>query len=437
MAKKFKKTVPRMIIVFMLLCGVCFGADARIKDYIYKEPTHTESMEDVANWAPAFSSLADEETLVDYYETAKKSIAMTALNDVNTAFVMDKTLASPIDITRHDAIITFYIDPVEQAEVANGTLVLGDSSFANHVTRGFLDVTTPEIVGGWYTIKTSCAEHGVTTGSLALALQNFQKIRFTFNTTSAELTPTVIVDSLRFVPALPKATYFLTFDDTPDTDLLVTAYLNSKGLKGTFFCSPSLVGTGAKLTLSELTTMQQQGHLIGNHSWTHEFLLVDDMSTGEAIESIIKATDWLNDNGFTKGARIWAVPGGTSQTFGWANDWKSLKPYCDLLRHTGASATPRSFIDYGDLFTSRFDDPAGSENFLDQAYLDNGSLVILGFHSNDAAVTSGGELTQAFKDFIDLLASKVASGEAEVKTMDEIVSPSAPVRPSRLRQRYK
>jgi peptidoglycan/xylan/chitin deacetylase (PgdA/CDA1 family) len=205
-------------------------------------------------------------------------------------------------------------------------------------------------------------------------------------------------------------------------------------MNATFFVNPNTVIGGSELTLSNLNSMQSQGHLIANHSWAHEYLLTDgpgssDMTTGEAIDAIIKATDWLNDNGFVKGSRVWAVPGGSLSSFTWANDWTGLKPYCDLIRHTSGLGLPPSFIDYGNLFTADFDDPSGSETFLNQNYLDNGSLVIVGFHSVNANVVSGGELTQAFKDFIDLLASKVESGEAQVRTIDEILVTEEVVKP--------
>jgi peptidoglycan/xylan/chitin deacetylase (PgdA/CDA1 family) len=397
-------------------------ANARIKDYIYQEPTLTEPMEDVASWALTNASAADELTLVDYYKTLKKSIALTSAGG-GTAVEMLKTLVSPIDIRNHDMVISFYVDPAEIAEVIAISIKLSDTGASNFVVASIFDTNTPTGVSGWHTIKMSCTGHS-SVNNVETALQFFQKIRFRLNTTGAATTPTVVIDSVRFVPSLPKATYFLTFDDGDEDDLLVTSYLNSKNLKGSFFISPAKIGTGDFLTKDQLTTMQSQGHLIASHSWDHELLQTDSLTPEEAIASIVKATDWLNDNGFTKGSRIWGVPGGSISTFDWDEDWTMLKPYCDIIRHTGTPGDASSFIDYGNLFTSDFDDPAGSEDLLGQTYLDNGSLVILGFHSYNAAVVSGGELTQAFKDFIDLLASKVASGEAVVKTLDEINAPA-------------
>jgi peptidoglycan/xylan/chitin deacetylase (PgdA/CDA1 family) len=243
-------------------------------------------------------------------------------------------------------------------------------------------------------------------------------------------TPTIVIDSIRFVPAAPKATYFLTFDDGKDTDLLVTSYLDSKGLKGTFNISPNKIETeGDRLTISQMLTMQNNGHLIANHSWDGEDLRDDSLSFNQGVDSIVKATDWMVTNGFSKGSKNWTVPGGTGNSYGWVdgaivNDWELLKPYCDTIRHTDTEALrPAGILSGKNLFTVDFDAPADAIDYLNQNYIDNGSVVIFGFHSWAATVSSGGVLTSDFTDLIDALAALVASGDAEVMTLDDISAP--------------
>jgi peptidoglycan/xylan/chitin deacetylase (PgdA/CDA1 family) len=416
------------VLILLSLVNIALGNDFSLRDYRYQEPTHTEPMDDIGNWAVVNGSTVEETSLVQYYETDKKSIKLT--NDgVTSSTFITKDIVTPIDITNHDIVLSYYIDPSDLAGISSITLFIGNNSLVYNVNRSFEDTGFPTAIGGWKEIKFSAASHKSITGTtgtdaekLEVALSGFREMRFRINTVLASDTPSVIFDSIRFVPAAPKKTYLLTFDDGQEEDVLTASYMASKGVDATFYVSPNKIGTTGYMTLANLNSLKSQGHIIANHSWNHESLKDDNLSTEEAINAIVKASDWLRDNGFEDGANHWAVPGGVTQSFGWANDWKLLKPYCDTLRHTVPPYQPAGILDVKDLYPASFGNaPDDATDFISEFYTDNTSVIIFGFHSWNTLWVSGGEVTQAFKDVIDGIAVEVAAGDAVVRTMDQII----------------
>lgn len=66
---------------------------------------------------------------------------------------------------------------------------------------------------------------------------------------------------------LPDKTVTLTFDDGPGGRTLeLGSYLAEQGIPATFF----VLGSAAARSPSALRTLAAQGHLIGNHSWSHK-----------------------------------------------------------------------------------------------------------------------------------------------------------------------
>ncbi|MBE1574376.1 polysaccharide deacetylase family protein [Amycolatopsis roodepoortensis] len=79
----------------------------------------------------------------------------------------------------------------------------------------------------------------------------------------------------------------LTFDDGPQppyTDLVLDI-LERYGVPATFFC----VGTYAKAHPESLARMAEQGHAIGNHTWSHPFL--PELTRPQLIEQIERTGD--------------------------------------------------------------------------------------------------------------------------------------------------
>lgn len=111
----------------------------------------------------------------------------------------------------------------------------------------------------------------------------------------------------------------LTFDDGPHpvyTKKLLDG-LRKRGVKATFF----LIGENIEGNEELVKQMAEDGHLIGNHTWSH--VDVTKMSDKQACEEITKTSDWsealsamtpnisdlLLGHGTKPGVRFWDVSG--------------------------------------------------------------------------------------------------------------------------------
>jgi len=72
----------------------------------------------------------------------------------------------------------------------------------------------------------------------------------------------------------PKLPVHITFDDGERSQYLNAAPLLAKhGISATYFVTPGLIGTAAKfLGWDELKALQNAGHSIQSHGWSHKFL---------------------------------------------------------------------------------------------------------------------------------------------------------------------
>ncbi|MCD4730126.1 MAG: polysaccharide deacetylase family protein [Bacteroidales bacterium] len=89
-----------------------------------------------------------------------------------------------------------------------------------------------------------------------------------------------------------EAKVALTFDDGPDEETTagLLNILEKHQIKAAFFC----IGNKIEKNKSILKKISENGHLIGNHSWSHAFLF-DFFLPGRMIREI-KKTDTIIDN---------------------------------------------------------------------------------------------------------------------------------------------
>ncbi|NRA12785.1 MAG: polysaccharide deacetylase family protein [Crocinitomicaceae bacterium] len=87
---------------------------------------------------------------------------------------------------------------------------------------------------------------------------------------------------------------FLTFDDGPTSDLTpwILDFLDSQNVKATFFC----VGANVVKHPNLLTTIQERGHAVGNHTMRHE--KGTDVSKRDYMKSIKEASGVISSNLF-------------------------------------------------------------------------------------------------------------------------------------------
>lgn len=233
----------------------------------------------------------------------------------------------------------------------------------------------------------------------------------------------ITFDLLEFFTPISTAQYALTFDDGFADQYDIAAYLTAKGLRATFYITPGKIDSDPnRLTLEQLKIMHDNGHLIANHTWSHQKF--KEKTTGEVlmtmpeyIREVTKAAEWLYANGFGDGARILAQPWGTGYITEEAID-AVLGKYVDQIRLTGKPIN-REYIDYdpGRLYANGTTGEIG-DTVLAAAIRDS-SLGIFFTHS-----LSSGMVREAKLAHFDAVAEAVENGQVEVVTMDELLEPS-------------
>lgn len=127
---------------------------------------------------------------------------------------------------------------------------------------------------------------------------------------------------------------FLTFDDGPSITNTpkVLDILKEKGVKATFFIVGENLKNGGKRTEAILKRTLDEGHAIGNHSWTHDYKILYPEGTldAEAFIKEYKQTDELLKQvlGNEFSTRIIRCPGG-------CKTWKGMDRLDEYLKASG------------------------------------------------------------------------------------------------------
>lgn len=292
-------------------------------------------------------------------------------------------------------------------------LYLGDNGLANHFSANLL--TSTWCKPGWHTVVITPSQWA-TSGSPAW--NTIQDVRFKITTDSINDTPSTMLDQIEFVPRMSNALYLFTMDDGKAGQYEVAAYLTSKGMRGTFYIIPSLIDTSGYLTLDQLRQMHNAGHLIANHSWTAKTW--SESTDLEIINVITRTSEWLANNGFGDGARIYTIPGGRTHWRLEAEHWM-LGRFLDSIRLTVVphGATNKGYMwNRPDLVTTcAFDNIINAGSNLTVAVNDH-SACIVGFHDKE----KGGVYTQAdLESHIDDIATERDNGNIEVVTAADLL----------------
>jgi len=280
-------------------------------------------------------------------------------------------------------------------------LLLADSS----------DITGP----GWYERVVAPKMANMTAGTYADCWGQVERLRVQIYSFGADDTPEVSFDQVRFIPQLTKSVYAVTLDDGKASDYKYAAYLASKGICGTFYVIASRIGTNGYLSVEELRRMQQAGHLVANHSWSHRYLRDEGLSEAQFMREVVRAAAWLCDHGFADGARLLALPGGSSQ---WQEQYGPIYRgrWFEQLRLTDARHAV-GFYDPTIQWADAFDDVSKADSQL-QKLVSAGTVMVTGWHTANEGTAFTWE---QWKSHIDQVAAKRAAGEIEVVTMAELL----------------
>lgn len=154
---------------------------------------------------------------------------------------------------------------------------------------------------------------------------SFQTFDFGIGTVQGEPNPSSIKE-IRFrvwVGDERKARVWcdqLSFSERPDTGIVLVHFddgslsdytkafpvLEEYGYSASTFINPETLGSDGRISLDELSELQEAGWDICNHTLGHENLT--NLSEDEQFEQIVGAKEWLVDHGFEKGAEYFTYP---------------------------------------------------------------------------------------------------------------------------------
>ncbi len=246
---------------------------------------------------------------------------------------------NPIDLSAMTHVILDYFmayaDPADQARAAALRFV-----FSSHATNPDSDRATyylssapgnPWVAPGWHRHIVDKARLGAFTGSGTWA--SLKSLRVRLDKAGAETylaeNTAISIDRVAFVtrtaPARPRL--FLCFDDGHVNNQAASQWLDTVGIRGSFFINSKAAITGTMLAAvyegadalepADLLDMQARGHLIANHTHSHlemlggggEFATDDE---DEYVTDVLRCREWMIANGLERGADLLAAPGGNA-----------------------------------------------------------------------------------------------------------------------------
>ncbi len=224
------------------------------------------------------------------------------------------------------------------------------------------------------------------------------------------------VGGVEFLPApdMDVARIAVTYDGTSPDLREELAYWAQNGIRATLYVTPSLVDGEGMLSLADLRILSQTGHLIANGGYEGLQPIGDGLTERGLKGDIEQAAAWLASNGFTAGARHYAVPGGTSEWNRALEDSVSGSA-CDSIRL--ADGMPPVTLPHAPVLPAvEASDIAAMRTQIANAVADRG-VLLLRFAGREA---DGYE----WSDLEDVVADVVTAMEgdtADPRTIDELL----------------
>ncbi|MET3808960.1 polysaccharide deacetylase family protein [Arthrobacter sp. UYEF3] len=223
----------------------------------------------------------------------------------------------------------------------------------------------------------------------------------------------------------------LTFDDSHVDQVAAAAYMNSKGLKGTFYVPSGFLNSDPKyyMTTDQAKALQTAGNEIAGHTVTHPDLTLAD--TGEQQRQICNDRNALIALGLrvTSFAYPFAASNSTIEPIVAACGYNSARGLGDIASKNPDSAVLplAETIPPGDPFLTKAPDQVDNtwtlQNLKDLTLKAEpaGGWMQYTFHHIGVAGESLSIPTADFNALIDFLATEQAAGRVIVKTVDQVI----------------
>ncbi|MEW6378619.1 MAG: polysaccharide deacetylase family protein [bacterium] len=194
------------------------------------------------------------------------------------------------------------------------------------------------------------------------------------------------------------------------------SYMSARGVPGTLYTVPALVGTDGYMTLAQVDELYDAGWALANHTYTHPGApdYLTGLSQAQIEDEIQQCTDWLIAQGYTRAAYYLAYPGGVYNA-----DVLAAMDACGILTgRTTRSSLQYAPVDNLKLLNSKALDSgttlAAAKTLVDNAITQQSTVVFHG-HSLEAAA---GANTWAIADFRALI-DYIAARRIQCVTIDE------------------
>lgn len=222
----------------------------------------------------------------------------------------------------------------------------------------------------------------------------------------------------------------LTFDDSHVDQLAAASYMNSKGLKGTFYVPSGFLNSDpAYMTTAQALALQTAGNEIAGHTVTHPDLTLAD--TGEEQRQICNDRNALRALGFriTSFAYPFAASSPALENIVASCGYNSARGLGDIASKDPASAglPLAETLPPADVFLTKAPDQVDN-TWSEQNLRDlttkaepGGGWMQYTFHHIGVAGEPLSIPTADFNSLIDFLAGEQAAGKIIVKTVDQVI----------------
>jgi peptidoglycan/xylan/chitin deacetylase (PgdA/CDA1 family) len=388
---------------------------------------YQDYMDDITKWTGSNCDITEDTTYVQYWNTAKKSMKITAT--AGTSCTATCTLAETIDLSQYELLVNFHMDSANRTKATQFIVTYGVTDLGgrrdNYV---WLPGSFPSFIpnGDWFKIRHTIYS-GDGAGTLATSINSVAKLQFKLAYTAGNY-PEVTVDYLAFPKKQPIANVAITFDDGKAEDFTVAQYLATRGIRATFYVITGSMNTDGFLTTAQLTQMQAWGHLIANHTSAHTYYPTS-LAPATAISELRTASNWLRDNGFSRGARIYALPGGTNNIMNWSENPSTIQGEYDLIRASASTIIlqePVFIPNVGKVvYTSWFDNTSSPNTTIgNSSILGYSPFFCLGYHTGTtgsfSVTDSQGAITSGFTTLVNTIVTQKNAGLLKDITMDEL-----------------
>ena len=272
--------------------------DYGIQNYIYDAGTVIDSGDSTAAWTLSGTGTLTDDTT--YYRTGGHALRMTTT--AGPFLQIDKTISVNFGT---QPTLQFWVY-LHDNNVQSMTVYITSAGLGTSYFLGTLDpVALWWTVGAWNLATFSNINTGwANTGGESWAA-TMTKIRIKVNAKTGTL-PVVTVDDVRYNPTVAPKVLF-TFDDAHHS-VYDKAYpiMRERNLPGVIYVNGARIGTANYMTLDQCHELHAAGWDIASHGYAH----INYAGLGQAaVQADMQANiDYLETNGFARGARHFAIP---------------------------------------------------------------------------------------------------------------------------------